>query len=66
MCDLSTKVWRKSSYSTAGGDCVEVNADVDGRVGVRDSKDPAGGALLFERSEIAAWLASIKAGRFTP
>nr|WP_179816304.1 DUF397 domain-containing protein [Allostreptomyces psammosilenae] len=60
--------WRKSSYSgggiNGGGDCVEVANFPDGRIGVRDSKDPAGGALLFSPSEMSSWLAGVKAGRF--
>ncbi|MFD4402092.1 DUF397 domain-containing protein [Nocardia sp. NPDC058499] len=38
--------WFKSSYSQAGGDCVEV-AHLADMVGVRDSKNPAGPALEF-------------------
>ncbi|MEV5008862.1 DUF397 domain-containing protein [Streptomyces sp. NPDC056159] len=37
--DLSTAVWRKSSYSNGdGGDCVEVADGLTGIVPVRDSK----------------------------
>ncbi|MFE2882690.1 DUF397 domain-containing protein [Streptomyces sp. NPDC059272] len=51
--DLSTAVWRKSSYSNAtGGDCVEVRDDLLGVVPVRDSKVPHGPALLIAA---AAW-----------
>ncbi|MEW1643203.1 DUF397 domain-containing protein [Streptomyces sp. NPDC091219] len=51
--DLSTAVWRKSSYSNgSGGDCVEVRDDLAGLVPVRDSKVPQGPALLVP---IAAW-----------
>ena len=46
--DLSTAVWRKSSYSNgSGGDCVEVRDDVPGLVPVRDSKVSDGPALLI-------------------
>jgi hypothetical protein len=37
-------VWRKSSHSGGGNDCVEV-AMIAGGVGVRDSKNPGGGEL---------------------
>ncbi len=48
--DLTRITWRKSSHSGAnGGDCVEVGA-----VAVRDSKDPAGGALTVSPK---TWLA---------
>jgi Domain of unknown function (DUF397) len=39
--------WRKSSYSGAAQNCVEVAGDPPGAVGVRDSKDPDGPALVF-------------------
>ncbi|MGI5151440.1 DUF397 domain-containing protein [Plantactinospora sp. CA-294935] len=47
-------VWRKSSASL-NGDCVEVASLPDG-VGVRDSKNPDGGALRFTRSQWRAFL----------
>ncbi|WP_033280115.1 DUF397 domain-containing protein [Streptomyces sp. NRRL F-525] len=51
--DLSTAVWRKSSYSNAsGGDCVEVRDDLPGVVPVRDSKVSDGPALFIPAS---AW-----------
>lgn len=46
--DLSTAVWRKSSYSNgSGGECVEVRDDLPGVVPVRDSKVPHGPALVI-------------------
>ena len=45
--------WRKSSYSgSTGSDCVEAAALPGGMIGVRDSKNPAGGHLVFTP---AAW-----------
>ncbi|GAB3450431.1 DUF397 domain-containing protein [Actinophytocola sediminis] len=45
--DLSSMVWRKSSYSTEnGGACVEVGTLPTGAA-VRDSKNPNGGMLLL-------------------
>jgi hypothetical protein len=38
--------WKKSSYSAANGNCVEV-ARLGPQVGVRDSKDTALPALTF-------------------
>lgn len=39
-------MWRKSSYSMANGDCVEVQTE-DGAVMVRDSKDPFGPVITL-------------------
>ncbi|MER5490104.1 DUF397 domain-containing protein [Streptomyces sp. NPDC002490] len=40
--------WRASTYSsTNGGNCVEVGEGLPGVVPVRDSKVPAGAALVF-------------------
>ena len=62
MADV--RVWRKSSFSVAAGECVEVAVLGDDCVGVRDSKDPEGGVLRFSRGELAAFLAGVKAGEF--
>lgn len=57
-------IWRKSSYSSDDGNCVEV-ADLDGGArAVRDSKDPAGPALIFTAAEWAAFTAGVRAGEF--
>ena len=60
--DLSTGEWRKSSLSGNNG-CVEV-AFIDGRIAVRDSKNPAGPALLFSPWEWAIFLAGAGNGEF--
>lgn len=65
--DLRGATWRKSSYSgDAQSQCVEV-ADTTascGGIGVRDSKDPEGPALLFSPLAFADFLADVVAGRF--
>ncbi|MEO3753238.1 DUF397 domain-containing protein [Streptomyces sp. B6B3] len=49
--------WRKSSFSNEeGGDCVEVADGIPGIVPVRDSKIPAGPALLVNAH---AWQAFV-------
>ena len=61
MDDLSNATWRKSSYSGGnGGDCVEVAVLPDSRRGVRDSKDPDGGALVFGTGEWLAFIERVK------
>jgi hypothetical protein len=59
--DLTRAAWRKASYSgDNGGACVEVARNLPGVVAVRDSKDPAGPALVFSQDEWAAFMAAIK------
>jgi hypothetical protein len=45
---LSRAAWRKSSRSSDNSYCVEA-AVTDALVGVRDTKDRAGGTLTFDR-----------------
>ena len=45
--DLSAATWRKSTRSSGGGgNCVEV-AHLPGLIAIRDSKNPAGPALII-------------------
>jgi len=57
-------VWRKSSASNASGSCVEVAALPGGEIAVRNSRHPAGPALIYRRDEMAAFLAGAKNGEF--
>ncbi|MEU6704324.1 DUF397 domain-containing protein [Streptomyces wuyuanensis] len=60
--DLSTAVWRRSSYSNgSGGDCVEVADGLPGVVPVRDSKLPDGPVLVVPASAWAAFVTAVKA-----
>ncbi|WP_028477882.1 DUF397 domain-containing protein [Nocardia sp. CNY236] len=62
--DLPRAHWFKSSYSETSGSCVEV-AYLDGElVGVRDSKNPAGPALVFTPGEWDAFTAGVSDGEF--
>ncbi|AXE78483.1 DUF397 domain-containing protein [Streptomyces atratus] len=55
--DLSTAVWRKSSYSDGGdNNCVEVADNYPGLVPVRDSKTPTGPALVITAPAWAAFV----------
>ena len=57
-------VWRKSSYSAGnGGACVEI-AQSPAAVWVRDSKDPGGPVLAFNRAEWSAFLAGTQDDEF--
>ncbi|MCI3933160.1 DUF397 domain-containing protein [Streptomyces sp. AN091965] len=54
--------WFKSSYSGGtGNNCIEV-ADLTGQVGIRDSKNPQGPALLLGRPAWKAFLAGLAPG----
>jgi hypothetical protein len=57
--------WRKSRRSgPQGGNCVEVARLADGQVAIRNSRYPAGPALLFTRSEWDAFLGGAKESEF--
>ena len=61
--DLTLADWRKSSYSgTNGGNCVEVAKNLPGVVAVRDSKDPAGPALVFTLGDWHTFTAGLRGG----
>jgi Domain of unknown function (DUF397) len=57
--------WRKSTYSNASGNCVEVAAVVRNgvaAVAVRDSKDPHGRKVWFDAGPWKAFLTRVKEG----
>ncbi|MGW4039384.1 DUF397 domain-containing protein [Streptomyces sp. NPDC004778] len=55
--DLSTAIWRKSSFSDGGlNNCIEVADGYPGVMPVRDSKVPTGPALVIAAP---AWTAFI-------
>ncbi|MGW0588823.1 DUF397 domain-containing protein [Streptosporangium sp. NPDC002607] len=63
--DLSRAVWKKSSLSGgSGGNCVEVAGNLPGAVAIRDSKHPAGPALVFAPGEWHTFLTAVKSGHF--
>jgi hypothetical protein len=64
MTDLGAARWRKSSRSNgANGACVEV-AFGPATTGVRDSKNPGDGMLVFGAASWCAFAAGVKSGRF--
>ncbi|GAB4583881.1 DUF397 domain-containing protein [Nocardia sp. IFM 10818] len=51
--------WFKSSYSGSKEACVEIAFLANGNVGVRDSKNPRGPALIFAPGEWDVFTASV-------
>jgi Domain of unknown function (DUF397) len=55
--ELRDARWRKSSFSgPTGGNCVETAALAQGRIAVRNSRFPAGPALVFTAGAWAAFI----------
>ncbi|WP_225839492.1 DUF397 domain-containing protein [Streptomyces sp. NK08204] len=56
--------WMRSSYSTGANNCVETARPQDCRraalLAVRDSKNPAGPALLFSPASWAVFVAALR------
>jgi Domain of unknown function (DUF397) len=55
--------WRKSSYSAANGDCVEIARLADGYIGVRDSKNISMSALGLTPAQWRTFVGEVKHGR---
>ncbi|MBF6163523.1 DUF397 domain-containing protein [Streptomyces gardneri] len=62
--DLSGAKWFKSSRSGGGKECVEVAHLEGGLVGVRDSKNPTGPALIFTPGQWDAFTSGVAKGAF--
>ncbi|MDL5154395.1 DUF397 domain-containing protein [Actinomycetospora termitidis] len=64
---LAGAAWRRSRHSGKQGNCVEL-APADraaaGHVAVRNSRFPDEPALLLTRTDLAALLSEVRAGRF--
>jgi Domain of unknown function (DUF397) len=60
--DLARATWRKSSYSSGGGQgCVEI-AVIPGAVAIRDSKDPDGPVHVVSPEAFCDLISRIKRG----
>ena len=55
--------WKKSSYSAANGNCVEVARVDSGYIGVRDSKNAASSALAFSSAVWQTFTTEMKSSR---
>ena len=58
--DLSRAEWRKSSYSSQSGNCVETACNLPGLVTVRDSKEPDGTKLMFSQESWRAFISTVR------
>jgi hypothetical protein len=56
--------WVKSSLSYANGNCVEIAAFPNGRIGLRDSKNADGPFLYLTREQWSGFVAGILNGDF--
>ncbi|MET9732756.1 DUF397 domain-containing protein [Streptomyces sp. NPDC006458] len=56
--------WVKASASDALNDCVELARLGEDEIAMRNSRFPSGQALMFTRSEIAAFLDGATRGEF--
>ncbi|ONM46202.1 DUF397 domain-containing protein [Nocardia donostiensis] len=61
---LSGAQWFKSRRSGPSRDCVEVAHLDSGLVGVRDSKNPSGPALVFTPGQWDTFVARTRTGEF--
>lgn len=63
--DRPEAAWFKSSYSAGRTECVEVAWLGEGKIGVRDSKNPTEPALTFEPAQWDCFTTHLQNGNFT-
>jgi len=64
--DHGAGTWRKSSWSLANGNCVEVGGLAGELIGVRDSRHPRGDVLTFSRAEWRGFLTGVRESESGP
>jgi len=62
--DLHGAMWRKSRRSNSQGNCVELARIPGGLIAVRNSRHPAGPALIYTQAEIDAFITGARDGDF--
>ena len=62
--ELSGAVWRKSQRSNSQGACVEIARISADTVAMRNSRDPQGPALIFQRDAIMTLVQGLRDGKF--
>lgn len=62
--NLADAQWFKSTHSQGTSECVEVAFLGGSHVGVRDSKNPTGPALIFTPGEWDAFVGGARDGEF--
>ncbi|MER6091083.1 DUF397 domain-containing protein [Streptomyces bluensis] len=64
MSDLF--LYRKSSYSTGGYECVEIATNIPTTVAIRDSKNPGGPSLRIGPTTWTAFETALRDGKLAP
>jgi len=67
MTATSFRAWQTSTRSGNQGNCVEVAVSDDGlRVGIRDTKNRAGGIVVVPAASWVAFVSGVRTGAFEP
>ncbi|WP_324604738.1 DUF397 domain-containing protein [Streptomyces sp. NRRL F-5135] len=61
---IASVPWRRSSYSGANGNCVEVALSANGHVAVRDSKQPGRRTRFQAREAWQCFVSGVCSGEF--
>jgi hypothetical protein len=62
--DLEGAAWRKSQRSNSQGACVEIARIGTETVAMRNSRDPHGPALIYQRADIVTLMNGLRSGEF--